>query len=81
MGLRVNNPELGPKQILQMFGLKKALECMTPRELRVLFARYHPRSWFRLMADAKKVKLPMASSHFDVVREQIINFKALRTNT
>ena len=73
--LCINNPELGPKQILQMLGLKKALEFVTPRGLRVLFARYHKRSWYRLMADAKKVKFPIPNSPFAVVREQLIKFK------
>lgn len=73
--LCLNNPELGCKQILQMLGLKKALELHTPRELRVLFSRAHKRSWYRLMADAKKVKLPITNSPFEIVREQIVKFK------
>ena len=70
-----NNPELGPKQILQMLGLKKAFEFVTPRELRVLFSRFHARSWYRLMADAKKVKLPITNSPFGIMREQISKLK------
>jgi hypothetical protein len=62
--LFINNPELGAKQILQMLGLKKAFELYTPRELRALFARFHTRSWYRLMADTKKVKLPVTNSPF-----------------
>jgi hypothetical protein len=73
--LCINNPELGCKQILQMLGLKKALEILTPRELRVLFARFHKRSWYRLMADAKKVKLPITGSSFEGIRTQLIKFK------
>lgn len=73
--LCINNPELGPKQILQMLGLKKALEILTPRELRVLFACFHKRSWYRLMTDAKKVKLPGLTSSFEAVRAQLEKFK------
>lgn len=78
VALCINNPELGPKQILQMFGLKKAMEFMTPRELRVLFSRFYPRGWQRIMADAKKVKLPNANSPFGAVREQIVKFKVCK---
>lgn len=78
VALNINNPELGPKQILQMFGLKKAMEFMTPRELRVLFMRFYPRGWDRLMADAKKVKMPNANSPFEVMREQILKFKSCK---
>ncbi|MFH1254190.1 MAG: hypothetical protein V1646_02040 [bacterium] len=70
-----NNPELRPKQILQMFGLKKALEFMTSRELSVLFSRVHSRRFKRFMAEAKNVKLPDANSPFGVIREQILKFK------
>ena len=73
--LFINNPELGCKQMLQMLGLKKALELHTSRELRVLFSRAHKRSWYRLMADTKKVKLPIAGSPFETVRTQLIKFK------
>ena len=75
MALFINKLKLCPKQILQMLGLKKALEIVTPRELRVLFSRFHNRSWQRLMADTKKVKLPIPNSPLGVMREQIINFK------
>lgn len=78
VALRVNNPELGAKQILQMFGLKKAMEFMTPRELRVLFTRFYTRGWVRLMTDARKVNLPRADSPFGVIREQILKFKSCK---
>lgn len=73
--LCINNPELGCKQILQILGLKKALEMHTPRELRRLFARFNKRSWYRLMTDVKKVKLPLTNSPLAGVREQITKFK------
>lgn len=76
--LRVNNPELGPKQILQMFGLKKAMEFMTPRELRVLFSHYNFRSLQRIMVDAKQIKLPRADSPLGVIREQIVKFRVCK---
>ncbi len=78
-GLVMNNPDLGPKQILQMFGLKKALDILSPRELRAMFARYNPRSWYRLMADAQKVKLPAAPSPLLVIREQLEKFEAIKS--
>jgi hypothetical protein len=73
-----NNPELRPKQILQMFGLKKALEFMTPRELRVLFSRFHSRRLQRFMAEIKKVKLPNDNNSFGNFREQILKFKSCK---
>ena len=78
VALSFNNPELKLKQVLQVFGLKKILEFMTPRELRVLFSHFHSRSWQRLMEDAKKVKLPNTSNPFIVIREQVLKFKACK---
>jgi len=56
--LILNNPDLGPKQILQIFGLKKVFEIVNPRELRSMFSKYNQRSWYRLMTDVNKVKIP-----------------------
>ena len=73
--LCINNPELGCKQILQILGLKKALEMHTPRKLRRIFARFNKRSWYRLTADAKKVKLPIAGNSFEIIHTQIVKFR------
>lgn len=48
------NPELSPTKILQLFGLKQALNVMSPRELRMLFAKYNQRAWYKLMSDANR---------------------------
>lgn len=42
-----NNPELGPRQILQLFGFKQALQTITSRELRTMFVHTQARSWHR----------------------------------
>ncbi len=39
-----NNPDLTPKQLLMLFGLRKAFETMDARELRVMFAKCNQRS-------------------------------------
>lgn len=76
--LVTNNPDLTLKQVMQLFGLKQALEIMQPRELRRMFANYNVRGWNRLMADASKVKLQRMQGIFGILREQIVQFKALR---
>lgn len=67
-----NNPELGPKQILQIYGLKQVLEDTNLRELRTLFTQYHIRGWYRLMADVQRVKLPSIVSPLRELRKQLI---------
>lgn len=76
--LIVLNPTMSPKQILQLYGLKMALQVANPRELRTMFAKCSERSWYRLMADANKVRLPMTSSPFKVIREQLERFNMIR---
>ena len=73
--LRVYNPEFTHKQVLQAFGLKKALEIYTIRELRAMFGNSSSRSWYRLMVDARSVKLPQTHSPLSVIRDGIAQFK------
>jgi len=70
-----NNPELSPKQILQIYGLKQLLEDTNLRELRTLFAHYNQRGWYRLMADVQKVRLPNVASPLKNLRKQLITIK------
>ncbi len=72
------NPELSPTKILQLFGLKQALNSMSPRELRMLFAKYNQRAWYKLMADANKVKLPNSHQPLEIIRQQLIIFKQFK---
>jgi len=75
-----NNPDLGAKQILQLYGLKRVLDVMSLRELRLMFASYSVRSWYRLMADINKIKLPMARQPFETIKRHILKFKPLKSN-
>ena len=70
-----NNPTLTPKQLLMLFGLRKAFETMDARELRVMFAKCNQRSWYRLIADANKARLPNTDTPFGVIRKHIDEFK------
>lgn len=76
--LILNNPQLRPTKILQLFGLKQALNVMSPRELRTMFAKYNKKSWYKLMGDANKVKLPIAQQPLEVVRNEIPKFNPLK---
>ncbi len=76
--LILNNLDLNPKHILQIYGLKQALELVTIRELRAMFAHSNKRGWYRLMADVNKIKLPLNQSPFNTIREHIITFKPLK---
>ena len=51
---------------------------MTPRELRTMFSSYSQRSWYRLIADAKKVNLPASVSPLGIIRDNLTNFIPLK---
>ncbi len=76
--LVVNNPILSPKHILQIFGLKQALELIGMREVRVIFSKCSDRSWYRLVSDANKIKLPQAKDTFGIIRTHLSEFKPLK---
>lgn len=81
-----SNPDLNPKQVLQVYGLRYALDHMNLRELRVMFSRHSACSWYRLMADIKKINLPNIKQPpssslrtcFGVIRKHVLKYKPLR---
>lgn len=78
--LIINNPTMNPKQILQAFGLKKALEAATTRELRTMFSQGTTRSWQRLIRDVNNVKFGNKNSSFAILKEHLVKFKPLKIN-
>lgn len=74
----VNNPNIGMGKALQLFGLKQALDTITPRELRVMLGKSSTRSWYRLIAQTKNIKLPILRSPFEIVRQNLISFEPLK---
>ena len=75
--LIINHPKLGIIKTIQLFGLKIALDKITPRELRAMFGNYHQRSWYRLIAQARNTNLPASPSPFSIIRENITNYQPL----
>lgn len=71
---------MNPKQLLQAFGLKKALETATPRELRTMFSQGTTRSWQRLIRDVNNVKFGNKNSSFAILKEHLVKFKPLKIN-
>ena len=75
--LLVNNPDLSPKRIAQIYGLKKMLEVFTLRELRTRFGK-NSRSWLRLITEAQHVRLPIVGLVFSDVRRCVERMKAIK---
>lgn len=76
--LVINNPHIGIRKTIQLFGLKQAFDSATPRELRNMFGKYGQRSWYRLIAEAKTIKLPTTRSPLGIVREHLTRFEPLK---
>lgn len=76
--LIINNPKLGLKRTLQLFGLKQAMDTINMREIRVMFQGYSDRSWYRLVSDANKIRLPVKKDIFSELRSQLSFYKALK---
>jgi len=76
--LVISNPSMGIRKTIQLFGLKQAFDSTTPRELRNMFGKYGQRSWYRLIAEAKTIKLPISKSPLGIVREHLTRFEPLK---
>ena len=75
-----NNPDLSLRRIMQLYGMKMALEHISMRELRTMFGSYNKRSWYRLVADMKDVALTQRSTPpnpFRVIRDCLEEFTAV----
>lgn len=78
VALIFNNQALSPRRILQLYGMKLALEHMSIRELRTMFGTHNKRSWYRLIADMKDVTItqqPISSNPFKVIRDCLEKLK------
>ncbi|HEX8931567.1 MAG TPA: hypothetical protein VF810_00250, partial [Patescibacteria group bacterium] len=60
------------------FGLKYALDSITSRELRAMFGKYNERSWYRLISDAKKIKLPTTTNPLGIINKHLVSFEPLK---
>lgn len=78
VALIFNNPDISLRRIMQLYGMKLALEYMSMREMRTLFGAHDKRSWYRLMADAQSIQLPKVPQQFAVLRDYLVKLKALR---
>ena len=78
--LIINNPKLGIKKTIQLFGLKQIFDNMSPRELRAMFGKYSQRSWYRLIAEAKTINLPSTKNPLEIIRKNLDSFKPLKLN-
>ncbi len=78
--LIINNPELSPKRIVELYGLKKALEVVTLRELRTMLnvGKRSSANWSRLITSVKNITLPAIKRPFEIIRKQLKKFKPLK---
>lgn len=67
----INNPTMSSKKAMQIYGLLKALEVMSMRELRSLLSKKNPKDWYRLIKEAKEVRLEKFKYSFNFFREQL----------
>lgn len=58
--------------------MKFALETITTHELRMMLGKQSMRSWYRLIADAKKAKLGSVKNPFEVINKNLTNFEPLK---
>ena len=80
VALIFNNPTLSPRRILQLYGMKLALEHISIRELRTMLGAHNKRSWYHLIADMKDASMTTPShlpNPFQAIRNCLEAFKAI----
>ena len=76
--LAISNPSLSSSRILQLFGLKQALNSLDVRELRAILGNRKPTSWYKLMVVVQNLNLPKCPNPLAVIRNSIQDFKPLK---
>lgn len=77
---RIDNPRATFTQMVAAYGVHKALEELSSRELRKMVSRYQTRSFCRLMGRLNSYSYPKnAQSPFEIIKADINRFEALRT--
>lgn len=77
---RFDNPKATLTQMAAAYGVHKALEELSARELRKMVSRYQSRSFYRLIGRLSSYRYPKNStSPFEIIKADINRFEALRT--
>lgn len=77
--LIINNPKLRPQKILELYGLRQALENYSERELKGIFNPKSYRIWYRIMQDSRKIKTPSQQNPLQIIKDSIVEFKPIST--
>jgi hypothetical protein len=75
--IKLSNPSLSAAHVLQLLGVKSALESMGHTELRSMLG-YKARNWYRLLADVRSIKPTISRDPLAVVRNNLMEFKPLK---
>ena len=63
---------------MKLYGLKIAFDNSDPRELRAMLGKYSQRSWYRLIAEAKGIKLSKIRSPLEIIRIHLTRFEPVK---
>ena len=77
--IKIHNPKIKIRKMLQLFALKTLVDDMGIREFREVTKNYGRHNWNRLRKDLSCYKFPEASfSPIEVIEQSLIDFKPLR---
>ena len=77
--LKIANPNIKLRKLLQMFGLKTAIEEMGIREFREITKLFGNNTWYRIKKDYSLLKFPSnKSSKIEFIKEALLDFQPLK---
>lgn len=74
----LNNPAYSSRKQLFLYGMRRAMEDYSMRELRNMLGKDKTRAWYRLVNECSSINLPKSRDVFEVLRKQLTAFKPLR---
>ena len=74
----INNPQVGLKKALQMFGLKVLFDTIGVREFREVTKQYGRENWYRLNKELEGFVYPQKPDSFTFLRSAVTEFKPLK---
>ncbi len=75
--LVLNNSNLSSIKILQIIGLKTAIENFNIREFKQMISKGKDGNWYRFIKQVKELKLPTIKNPLTVLEENLIKFEPL----
>lgn len=72
------NPHINIHKAMEIVGIKNTIDNTNLRNVRAMFGKTSPRSWYRFMADTNKIDLPRMDNPLKIIHDSLTKFEPLK---